>query len=287
VTRLPDGLAEAYLEHLGIRARPGEVDAASLAVLVRAHVERVVWENVDIYRGRPPAIEPLSSVERLLAGRGGYCYHLNGALAVLLEWLDVDVTRHVSGVHGRGVAVAPGPNSSHLGVTVRMPDRSEWLVDVGLGDGPGAPLPLVFGAYEHDGFTYILSPSTFDPDGWRLEHDARGAFLSVDFLRAPATTSDFLVMHEWLSTSPDSRFVRVVSISRRAAGGIQSLRGCVYSETSRAGVQRRDIESAAEWWDVVVDHFGLAYGDVPADERSRLWGRLQATHEDWDAAGRP
>ena len=206
---------------------------------------------------------------------------------MLLEWLEVDVTRHVSGVHGRGVAVAPGPNGSHLGVTVRMPDGSEWLVDVGLGDGPGAPLPLVFGAHEHDGFTYVLSPSAFDPDGWRLEHDVRGAFLSVDFLRAPATTSDFLVMHEWLSTSPDSRFVRVVSISRRAAGGIQSLRGCVYSETSPSGVERRDIESAAEWWDVVVDHFGLAYGDVPADERSRLWGRLRATHEDWDAAGRP
>ena len=287
MTRLPDGRAEAYLEHLGMRTRPGEVDVATLAALVRAHVERVVWENVDIYRGRPPTIEPLSSVERLLAGRGGYCYHLNGALAVLLEWLDVDVTRHVSGVQGRGVAVAPGPNSNHLGVTVRMTDRSEWLVDVGLGDGPGAPLPLVFGVHEQDGFTYVLSPSTFDPDGWRLEHDVRGAFLGVDFSRAPAATSDFLEMHELLSTSPHSRFVQVVSISRRVAGGIESLRGCVYSETSPSGVERRDIESAAEWWDVVVDHFGLAYGDVPADERARLWSRLRATHEDWDAAGRP
>jgi arylamine N-acetyltransferase len=287
VTRLPDGLAETYLEHLGVRARPGEVDAATLAALVQAHVARVVWENVDIYRGRPPTIDPRSSIDRLLAGRGGYCYHLNGAFAVLLEWLRVDVTRHVSGVHGRGVAIAPGPNGSHLGITVRTPDGSEWLVDVGLGDGPGAPLPLVFGAHEHDGFTYFLSPSAFDLDGWRLDHDVRGAFLSVDFLRAPATTSDFQAMHAWLSTSPDSRFVRVVSISRRAASVVQSLRGCVYAETSPSGVERRDIESAAEWWGVVVDHFGLAYGDVPADERSHLWDRLRATHETWDAAGRP
>ena len=287
MTRLPDGLAETYLEHLGVRARPGEVDVASLAALVQAHVERVVWENVDIYRGRPPTIEP--ALERRAPARGSWRLLLPPERSTrgLLEWLDVDVTRHVSGVQGRGVAVAPGPNSNHLGVTVRMTDGSEWLVDVGLGDGPGAPLPLVFGAHEHDGFTYVLSPSTFDPDGWRLEHDVRGAFLGVDFARAPATTSDFLAMHEWLSTSPDSRFVRVVSISRRAAGGIQTLRGCVYSETSPSGVERRDIESAAEWWDVVVDHFGLAYGDVPADERSRLWGRLRATHEDWEAAGRP
>ena len=287
MTRLPDEIAEAYLAHLGVPARPGDVDAATLAALVRAHVERVVWENVDIYRGHPPTIEPFPSIERLLAGRGGYCYHLNGAFATLLEWLAVDVTRHVSGVHGRGIDVAPGPNGNHLGVTVRMQDQGEWLVDVGLGDGPAGPLPLAFGVHEHDGFTYRLSPSAFDPDGWRLEHDIRGSFLGVDFARAAATTSDFLDMHETLSTSPGSRFVRVVSISRRLADGVDSLRGCVYSKITPSGVERRDVEGSTEWWDLVVDHFGLAYGDVPAEERSRLWRRLRTSHEAWDAAGRP
>lgn len=288
MSRLPDGLAHAYLEHLAVDTRPGDVDAAALAALVRSHVELLAWENLDVYRGRAPAIEPVPSIERLLAGRGGYCYHLNGAFASLLDWLDLDVTRHVSGVHGRGLAEPPGPNGNHLGITVRMTDGSEWLVDVGLGDGPAAPLPLAFGPYEHDGFTYVLTSSPFDRDGWRLEHDARGAFVAVDFSRAPATTADFLEMHRWLSTSPDSRFVKVVSISRRVEGGaVESLRGCVFSRVGPASVEQRDITTAAEWWGVVVDHFGLAYGDVPADERARLWDRLQAAHATWDAAGRP
>jgi arylamine N-acetyltransferase len=167
-------------------------------------------------------------------------------------------------------------------------DGTEWLVDVGLGDGPGVPLPLVFGPHEHDGFTYVLAPSTFDPDGWRLEHDRRGAFVGVDFSRAPATTADFLEMHDWLSTSPASRFVKVVSISRRVEGGeVESLRGCVYSRIGRFGADRRDVTTASEWWDMVVDHFGLAYDDVPADERARLWSRIRTAHEEWDAAGRP
>ena len=168
-----------------------------------------------------------------------------------------------------------------------MPDGREMLVDVGLGDGPAEPLPLAFGVTEQDGFTYRLSPSAFDPEGWRLEHDVPGSFRGVDFSRARATTADFLEMHRTLSTSPDSRFVRVVSISRRVADGLESLRGCVLSRIIPGAVTQLDVEAATDWWEIVVDHFGLAYGDVPAEERSRLWSRLRASHEAWDAAGRP
>jgi len=102
VERLPDHVARAYLDLLGIDALPGAVDADALRALQSAHVARVPYETVDIVRGRPPGIAPLASVKRVLAGRGGYCYHLNGAFSALLAWLDVDVTLHISGVQGRG-----------------------------------------------------------------------------------------------------------------------------------------------------------------------------------------
>ena len=88
--RLTDNVAQAYLDLLGIDVRPGAVDADALRALQSAHVARVPYETVDIVRGRPPGIAPLASVERILAGRGGYCYHLNGALSTLLAWLHVD-----------------------------------------------------------------------------------------------------------------------------------------------------------------------------------------------------
>ena len=241
--RLSDERASAYLERLGVDARKGEVDAPMLAALVRAHVRRVPYENIDIYRGRPPGIDPLACVERVLAGRGGYCFHLNGALITLLEWLRVDVTRHVSGVQGRAVEVAPGPNGNHLGITARTPDGSEWLVDAGLGDGPAEPLPLVWGEYEREGFTYGLGPSAFDPEGWRLEHDPLGAFIGADFSRAPATTADFLEMHEKLSTSPTSGFVQVAAVMRRIDGGIEILRGCVHSTRHARPASRAAMSS--------------------------------------------
>jgi hypothetical protein len=45
-----------------------------------------------------------------LDGRGGYCYHLNGAFALLLASLGYDVRRHLGGVHG-----PDGPSPESLG----------------------------------------------------------------------------------------------------------------------------------------------------------------------------
>lgn len=284
--RLSDEHASRYLALLGVDAVRGGVDATTLAALQQAHVTRVPYENIDIYRGCPPGIEPLACVERVLAGRGGYCYHLNGALVTLLEWLGADVDRHVSGVQGGAVEVAPGPNANHLGITARTPDGAEWFVDAGLGDGPAELLPLVFGRYEQEGFTYELRPSSFDPDGWRFEHDPRGAFVGADFSRAPATTAQFLDMHEVLSTSPTSGFVRVAAVMRRVESAIETLRGCVYTTITPTGSTSRDVESEDDWWGIVIDGFGLAYGDLPRGERARVWESVRGAHEAWESAGR-
>jgi arylamine N-acetyltransferase len=283
--QLSDRTAAAYLEHLGVGVTRGEVDATMLAAVARAHVARIPYENVDIYRGSPPGIDPLDCADRIVAGRGGYCFHLNGALVSLLEWLEVDVTRHVSGVHGGGPD-APGLNGNHLGITAQLPDGSEWFVDAGLGDGPSDPIPLVFGTYEQGGFTYELGPSTFDPNGWRFGHDPRGAFIGADFGSAPARTEEFLDMHHELSTAPTSGFVRVVAIMRRTDESVDILRGCVRSTIRGSEAESFDVDSELDWWAIVIDEFGLAYGDLPADERARIWSMVRTSHEAWDAAGR-
>jgi arylamine N-acetyltransferase len=247
-------------------------------------VARVPYENIDIYRGQPPGIEPLSCVERVVSGRGGYCYHLNGAFATLLEWLEVDVTRHVSGVQGSAGDDGPRLSANHLGLTARMQDGSDWFVDAGLGDGPSEPLPLVFGAYEEDGFSYELRPSTLGEQGWRFEHDPRGAFVGADFARAPAVTEQFLEKHHELSTSPASGFVRVATIMRRVGGAVEILRGCAHSTMTARGTTTVAVDSEQDWWGIVIDGFGLGYGDLTADERARVWAKVREAHEAWEAS---
>ena len=286
MTALDDSLATAYLERLGVDVRRGEVDATTLAALQRAHLAAVPYENLDIVRGAPPAIDPVSCARRIVAGRGGYCYHLNGGFAALLEWLEVDVTRHLAGVQGRSAAEPPGADGNHLGLTVKI-GGTTWLADAALGDGPPEPLPLAAGTYEQDGFVFGLCPSPLVAGGWRLEHDARGAWILFDMAAERATTDDFAGMHMKLSTDPESGFVRVAVVGRRFGQTLELLRGCVFSETTGADVRARDVDSAEDWWGLVLDRFGLAYGDLAAAERGNLWRKVRATHDAWDAAGRP
>jgi arylamine N-acetyltransferase len=282
--RLSDDLGHAYLARLGVDARRGEVDAGTLRSLHRAHLAQVPWETLDLVRGVPPGIEPDAVVRRIVAGRGGYCFHLNGAFAALLEWLGVDVTRHLAGVQRRVDAMPRGADGNHMALTARV-GGEVWLVEVGLGDGPGDPLPLVAGTHEQDGFVYGLRTSTAAPGGWRLDHDPRGGSQGFDMSLLVATTADFAAMHQELST--DSVFSRLAIVQRRLPGRAESLRGCVLTEVDALGVHVTEVTGADEWWGIVIDRFGLACGDLAADERRSLWKTVSAGHEAWVGAGRP
>ncbi len=229
VPPLPEGVARAYLELLDLDLDPGHVDPAALRRLQRVHLERVPYETVDIVRGRPPAIDPLASARRILAGRGGYCYHLNGALSALLAWLRVDVTRHLAGVYGGRVEEPPGPDGNHLGVTVRVGDGDPWLVDVGLGDGPAEPLSLVAGEHVQGDAVYRLGPSPFGDGAWRFEHEPRGGFGGFDVASQEAAIGDFEAMHAFLSTR--SSFATTVTVSAASASASTS---CAAASTASA-----------------------------------------------------
>ena len=279
--------AAAYLRRLGL-ADGGEPSVASLRALHRAHVERVAYEALEIQLGRPTTIEPLESAERIVARhRGGYCYHLNGAFALLLDALGYDVTWHRAGVQNHtdprpvGAAIA-----NHLALTIRglpAPESpsGEWLVDVGLGDALHEPLPLHEGSYVQGPFRYGLRPSEVEPGGWRFDHDPRGTFAGMDFRAGRATTDDFAARHAFLSTSPESGFVRICAVQRRDAGGVDMLTGCVLRRLDGADLPGRVLETPDEWFAALRDVFDLPLDDVDAVARAALWARVRAAHEEW------
>lgn len=193
---------DGYLRRLGV-TDPGAPTAEGLFALQRAHLERIAYDNIDIQLGRPPGIDPELSVRRFAAGRGGYCFHLNGALALLLEALGYEVTRHIGGVNID--AASRTVNGGHLALTVRV-DGTEYWVEAGLGDGPYEPLPLREGSYEQNGFRYALErlePLAGEGPGWTFR-SATGHAPRMNFRDAPAKTADFEEMHTWLSTSEES-----------------------------------------------------------------------------------
>jgi hypothetical protein len=103
---------------------------------------------------------------------------------------------------------------------------------------------------------------------------------------APVTLAAFAEKHAWLSTSPDSGFVRVVTVQRRDATGVDILRGCVLQ---RVGEDRssRDLTTRAELADALADVFRIDVASLDAERVASMWERMQREHERWIAAGRP
>src|SRR5262249_12645419 len=96
----------------------GAPSADTLAAIHRAHVERVAYNTDALLLGRPAAVDPLTAARRIVpTGRGGYCFHLTGALVELLRALGFDVRRHRGGVWSGADEVPLRPFANHLAVT--------------------------------------------------------------------------------------------------------------------------------------------------------------------------
>jgi hypothetical protein len=146
-----------------------------------------------------------------------------------------------------------------------------------MGDGLHEPLPLIPGTYDQGPFRYALRPSTAEPGGWRFDHDPRGAFLGIDFRPEPTGMSAFADKHQWLSTAPESSFVRVATVARRDATGVDELRGL---RLTRTGTEPADtlLEKPADYFEALTGIFGITLDDT---DRATLWPRLCAAHEQW------
>jgi arylamine N-acetyltransferase len=277
---------DRYLARLGV-THTGPPSVEGLRTLHRAHVERVPYENLEIQLGRPTSVSALESAARIVTGRGGYCYHLNGAFALLLSALGYGVRRHKGGVQARGEPRPVGANGNHLAVSVHgLPSRANpdgmWFVDVGLGDALHEPLPLRTGEFTDGPFRFGLAPSTVEFLGWRFTHDRTGSFQGMDFRADVATEAEFASQHEWLSTDERSPFVQVATVQRRDAGGVDTVRGRVFRRLPDGPV--RELDTPADWFAVLADVFGLTLPDLLPADREALWRRISVAHEAWQTA---
>lgn len=273
---------DAYLARLGF----GEVPPATLDALTalhRAQVERVPYETVWIALGERRGIDLIESARIVTngTGAGGYCYHLNGAFSLLLEWLGYDVHRHFGGVRPTSSPTLPDPPigwANHLATTVVL-DGRRWMVDAGLGDAIHEPILLVEGDVVQGPFTFHVGPSEAEPGGWRFDHHPAGSFQSCDVRPGPVQEAEFIDRHTFLSTSPESGFVRVVTAQRRDATGVDALRGRVLTRQSAGPDSTREIATEREWRDTLGEVFGMSLSHLEPAAVTAVWERICTDHD--------
>ncbi|GAB3416906.1 arylamine N-acetyltransferase family protein [Flindersiella endophytica] len=272
-------LLRALCEHIGFEPGP-ERGPDELVRLHRAFLDRVPYENLEIQLSRRTTIQPADSARRIVTGRGGYCFHLNGTLAGLLATLGYDVRLARGKVTGH-------PDTGwgeHLVPLVDVPGET-WVVDVGLGDGFRDPMPLAEAALEQHPFAYRWE--RLDDRYWRFHHDERASIPGFDLDTEPVPLQAFEAMHAELSTSPSSSFVQKLVVQQRLADRALTLRGCVFTEAAADGVRKREVLDEAEWFGLLYDTFGLRLADIDDEALSQMWKRVRTAHESWVAGGRP
>lgn len=275
VAPFTDDLARELLAYLG--HAPDGRTADELIRLQRAFLDRVPYENLEIQLGRPTTIDPVESAQRIMTGRGGYCFHLNGTFATLLVSLGYDVTLARGKVTGHDDTEL----GNHMVIMVHL-DGTTWLPDVGLGDGYRDPIVLRESVYDQAPFSYRLEH--LSDQRWRLHHDDLASIPGIDFDLESVPPRTFEPNHAHLSTSPDSSFVHKLVVQQRRWDHALSLRGCVLTRADKDGRGRRDTTDRDDWCSLIRDEFGLS---LDSDDLAALWRRVKAAHDEWDADGRP
>jgi N-hydroxyarylamine O-acetyltransferase len=274
----------AYLARLGL-TEAGPAGPAALARLHAAHVERVPFEtlyhaeNVDLDRAYTKIVHQ---------GRGATCFHLNGVFARLLEALGYAVSMHPAGVQSGFNAEPPGPNGSHVMLTVSglsTVDNPEgrWVLDVGSGEGFHRPLPLRPGTYRQGEFCYRVRPSDTGPARWRIDYDERESCQGVDFADVAASREEYAALYQRQSEGQWSAFLRYGWVKRHHADGYDELLGCFRRSVRADGQTSSEVSTAEEFFTILRETFGLTLADLTAAERDALWEKVRGA---WRTKGR-
>jgi N-hydroxyarylamine O-acetyltransferase len=247
----------AYLERIGV-PRPATTDAATLRTLHRAHQMTVPFENLSIHLPEPISLDTGALLDKIVTRRrGGFCYELNGAFALLLEALGAEVSRVAARVHGDG---GFGPPFDHLALVVRPADGSgPWLADVGFGSHSVYPLLFDSRAAQADPAARFQLADAPEADvdvlkdgqpQYRIERRTRGL-------------DEFVPTCWWQQTSPQSHFTQGTICSRLTDDGRVSISGRSLIRTS--GGERSEQQLAGD--DAVLaayrDCFGIILDRVP------------------------
>ncbi len=265
MTRGVSDWLEAYFHRIGL-SRPLRVDAIAVNDIQRAHRVAIAFENLDIRLGRGVDLAPEHVFDKLVVReRGGYCFEHNGLFGRALEALGLTVRPMLARVWLGLPDDAQPPPRTHLVLAVAIEGRT-WLADAGFGAAGTAVLPIVEGAQATDADGVPLRLRQEGPGGWMLERaDKRGEWVrQYGFRDEPIWPADIAMANHYTATAPDSRFVRMLVLSRLTSDeGFISLVDRRLSLPSGA----TEVLDAESYRRTLMERFGLA---LSAEDIARL-----------------
>lgn len=249
---------DAYLARIGY-AGPRAPTRDTLAGILRAQVQTIPFENLDVLLGRPIRTDADSLRRKLVHDRrGGYCFEQNHLLLYALRALGFTAEPMIARVRWQVPAeVATG--LTHMLVRVTLDDR-DWLADAGMGSlSLTAPLEMRDSLQQetpHDRRRLVRRDGHF-----AQQVLFAGEWQDVNLFRPETAAAVDLEMGNWYShTHPQAHFRNNLMVARATSGGRRTLFNREFTERTRDGsATKREIANADELLAVLAEHFDLPF----------------------------
>jgi len=255
---------DAYFERIewGGDVRP---TFETLAGMLRAHMSRIPFENLDVLLHRPVRLDLDGLQEKLVrARRGGYCFEHATLFAAALEQLGFAPVRHTA----RVVLLAPRTASArtHMFLTVPLAEGT-FVLDPGFGaQAPNVPVAVEDRAMSlsDDETHWLVRNGRYWVLRVRTDDKIVDAWVSTLEEENPV---DFEMGNHFTSTHPNSPFVnRILMRALNADGRVTVMNRDVT-------IQRENHADSSVLADrpalraLLVEHFGF---DLPEVEHLRV-----------------
>lgn len=260
---------DAYFARIGYTG-PREPILAVLREIVARHPAAIPFENLDVFLGRVPPLDPGSLCEKLVRQpRGGYCFEHNSLLLTVLRAIRFRVAGLAARVRAGRPPDAIGPRT-HMLLRVELPGGS-FLADVGFGSlMPTTPVALEIGREQATPYaTLRLVPAAGEFD---LEARLGAEWCSLyRFSLQEQQPVDYELGHWYTATHPQSLFVGNLVVSRPDRDRRYTLLNNRFAIHHRGGTgERRLLQGADELRDTLSRFFGIERaepGDIAAAAR--------------------
>lgn len=243
---------------------PRDATFRTVAGVLRAHMTRIPFENLDVLRGRGVQVDRDSVYSKLVAaGRGGYCFEHGTLLQTALEHLGLSPVVHAA----RVILLRPRSEApqTHMFLTVQL-DGERYVLDPGFGGhGPLVPVPL-HGREARD--HRDLHRMVRRDDDWVLEAQIDGQPTALwSSTLEPAEPVDFVMANHYVSTFPASPFVMNLMLRAITPRGRVSVMNRALTRRHDGGEEKHVLESRAALRTLLNEDFGF---DVPDIEGLRV-----------------
>ena len=260
-----------YFDRIGWTG-PLQPTLQTLTALMRAHMQRIPFENLDILLGRGIRIDLDGVYAKLVeAKRGGYCYEHSTLFCAVLQHAGFAPSLHSA----RVIMMTPRTASprTHMFLSAKIGDDI-FVLDPGFGGhGPLVPVPLVENQEVRDGADVHRMVRR---DGeWMLEAQMAGAMMPLWMSTLEAESPiDFVMANHFTATWPESPFVQRLMLRALTKDGRVSVMNRDMTVARNGGLEKKELADRTALRALLAGEFEI---DLPEVERLRV-----PTVPEWD-----